>query len=70
MSFEILEALPEDILQIDADGNVTLKDGARLDYDKGHRVYTIRIEVKSELGGQGIFSDSMETLRKYPLQTI
>lgn len=70
MSFEILEALPEDIFQIDADGNVTLKDGARLDYDKGHRVYTIRIEVKSELGGQGIFSDSMETLRKYPLQTI
>lgn len=70
MSFKILEAHPEDNFQIDLDGNVSLKDGARLDYDKGRRVYTIRIEVKSESGGQGIFSDSMETLQKSPLQTI
>ncbi|XP_061163389.1 neural-cadherin-like isoform X2 [Saccostrea echinata] len=52
LSFEITGALPQNIFQIDAEGNVTLGDGFSLDYDRGHRSFNISIEVKGVQGGQ------------------
>lgn len=54
MSFDIAGEQPENIFQIDAEGNVTLTDGSTLDYDRGHKTYRINIIVRGSLGAQGI----------------
>ncbi|XP_062566539.1 neural-cadherin-like isoform X2 [Saccostrea cucullata] len=51
-SFEIKGATPQNIFQIDTEGNVTLGDGFSLDYDRGHKSFNISIEVKGAQGGQ------------------
>lgn len=51
LSFEITKTTPEDIFLILEDGNVTLKEGSYLDYDKGHRMFEIHIEAKSPSQG-------------------
>jgi hypothetical protein len=53
-SFEITGAQPENIFQIDSEGNVTLTEGSALDYDRGHKAYRINIIVRGSVGAQGI----------------